>query len=75
MITVGWPLCVTAGPLKVGGGKAGHSQGLQETGVNLLNILPFASCSPGHFGLFGGQFMWDRTVYLGQDLAQCLSCA
>lgn len=69
MITVRLLLCAPAGPVKVDGGNAGHSQGVQESGVYLLNIFPCTSCFPGHFGLFGGQFIWDT------DLAQCLSCA
>lgn len=70
MITVRVLLCVTAGCVKVHGGNAGHSHGLQEMGVYLLNVFPFASCFPGHFGLFGGQFIWDR-----DSLAQCLFSA
>lgn len=32
-----------------------------------MNILPFTSHFPAHFGLFGGQFIWGR-----DHLAQCL---
>lgn len=70
MITVSLLLYVISDCVKVGGGNAGHSHGAQEIGVYLLNIFRFTSCFPGHFGLFGGQFIWDR-----DNFAQCLSGA
>lgn len=70
MITVRVLVYVTAGCVKVDGGNAGHSPGAQEMGIYLLNIFPFTSCFPGHFGLFGGQFIWAR-----DSLTQCLSSA